>query len=248
MIRTWREQLAYSAELWGRGERFERGPGYCVALSGSGCVDLNAVFCFGEDPEHLRRAAAEAPRDATPRVLMVAGPALGWPQLLVEEGWVCIGSIPAMRLAAGDVRRDPAEASVRRLGRRDLPAARALARAAYGGGDWPAHVALPDDVVGSGRFALWGLEDGGRLVCAVATASAEGAAVGWNLATPPCLQRRGYARRLVLEVCARLADAGEKEILLLASRAGERMYRNVGFEELEHWQQWSRPRWALGRS
>jgi hypothetical protein len=32
-----------------------------------------------------------------------------------------------------------------------------------------------------------------------------------------------------------------------SSYVGLPFYRALGFEELEHWQLWSRPRWVLGR-
>jgi hypothetical protein len=36
--------------------------------------------------------------------------------------------------------------------------------------------------------------------------------------------------------------------LLQSSAAGESLSRSVGYEVVEYWQVWSRPRWVLGRA
>jgi ribosomal protein S18 acetylase RimI-like enzyme len=70
----------------------------------------------------------------------------------------------------------------------------------------------------------------------------------WSMSTPPDQQRRGYGDRLLRAVLSNVVEAGSEEILLYSSPSGERLYRSVGFRVVEYWQQWSRPRWILGRT
>ena len=58
-------------------------------------------------------------------------------------------------------------------------------------------------------------------------------------------QQSGYGRRLLRAVSYRRQQAGPPISLLMASRAGTRLYQEPGRAIFEHWQIWSRPRWAL---
>ena len=86
--------------MWS-GNRFEVEAGGVVALSGSSGVDGNVLYCFGgEARDMLVRRVDESPRRGTPRIVMIAGETLGWVQVLIDDGWVCVGATAAMRLPA----------------------------------------------------------------------------------------------------------------------------------------------------
>jgi len=70
----------------------------------------------------------------------------------------------------------------------------------------------------------------------------------WSMATAPDERRRGYGRDLVQAVLSDAAAQGATECLLHSSGEGEPLYYELGFEQLERWQMWSRPRWVLGRA
>jgi ribosomal protein S18 acetylase RimI-like enzyme len=69
----------------------------------------------------------------------------------------------------------------------------------------------------------------------------------WSVGTSRSDRRHGYAQRLTCSVLSHLRAAGATHAVLLASIPGGPLYRNVGFEVVDDWQMWSRPRWVLGR-
>ena len=82
----------------------------------------------------------------------------------------------------------------------------------------------------------------------VTTVIEDGRVVVWSMATRTESQKRGYGRRLLDSVLVRQSEAGGAGSLLQSSAAGENLYRSVGYEVVEYWQVWSRPRWVLGRA
>jgi GNAT superfamily N-acetyltransferase len=78
----------------------------------------------------------------------------------------------------------------------------------------------------------------------VATVVVDSVLAVWSMATRPDLQRQGYGRRLLSTALAQAASEGVTESLLLATPAGEALFRALGYRVMEHWQQWSRPRWV----
>jgi GNAT superfamily N-acetyltransferase len=247
-IEGWRRQLSASAVVWS-GERFETEPGGCVAFSGAG-AETNIVYCFGGDSrEMLSRRAAEAPKRGTPRVMMISGETLGAVQVLIDDDWVCVGSTPAMRLSADRV--DPTAADdqmVRRLDPDDLAAARQLLSQSFGADADRSALLLPDRVTNGTTGDLWGLHENGELRSITVTSDVGDSTSIWSMSTPPSHQGKGHGRRLLGSVLARKRRSGIENVLLFASRAGTPLYRSMGFEVLEYWQQWSRPRWLLGRT
>jgi len=248
-IETWRFELCNSAVAWS-GNRFESEPGGVVALSGSARAEGNVLYCFGDEGRDLMtRRVAEFPRKGPPRLMMVAGEALGWTQILIDDGWVCVGATPAMRMPTAKV--DPAPAGdrdVRRLNEADMAQARTLFGQAYDADATEAELMLPDAGTSSENVAIWGLDLDGELKSIVVTSDVNDATVIWSMSTPPQHQRRGYGRRLTRTVIARKRETGSENILLFASPVGRALYRSLGFEDLEHWQEWSRPRWVFGRT
>ena len=106
-----------------------------------------------------------------------------------------------------------------------------------------AQTAIPRDVFNTLNQRVWTLSVDGRICSSVTTVVVDSVLVVWSMATRPELQRRQYGRRLLDTVLALAASEGVRESLLLASPAGLPLYRTKGYRVIEHWQQWSRPRW-----
>jgi predicted acetyltransferase len=66
------------------------------------------------------------------------------------------------------------------------------------------------------------------------------------MATLPGNQGHGYGRRLIQVALREQLEKGATGSLLHSSVAGENLYRNLGYEVIEYFQMWSRPRWVLG--
>jgi ribosomal protein S18 acetylase RimI-like enzyme len=246
---TWREVTAQGAAIWSAAGRHATEPGRTVALAAVPSTDWNVIFCFGGDlPGPLYRTVEDMASSRVPIVLLVGGEALGWVQVLADAGLVCVGVAPFMRLPAGDVATGVRDPAVRRLRPDDMSVARRLVAEAYASRPPMGDAALPDAAFHSPAWDLWGLEIDGTLVSVVTTSAVGSASTVWSMSTPPDRQRRGYGDRLLRAVLSNVVEAGSEEILLYSSPSGERLYRSVGFRVVEYWQQWSRPRWILGRT
>ena len=247
-IRRW---IGESTALWAGGGRHEVEAGRWLTLSGARSTDYNVAACHDAGPsgpgDLFERSLADVKEAGAPAVVMAAGVALGAVQVLADAGWVCIGQTPVMHLPGAAVGPDPGDGAVRRIGPAELDAVRAVVAVTFELPPELAALAIPDEAAGgAGPMALWGLEVDGRLVSVAASYRAGPAAVFWSVATPPSEHRRGHGRRLFDSVHARLAADGVEAFVLYASPPGEALYRRLGYEVVEHWQQWSRPRWVLG--
>jgi len=240
----YRAALGHSARLWAGRGRHVVGPDGWTALSGAVSVDFNVVVVYGDDVTTGVSVALEAVAAArVPSVIMLAGAGLGAAQQLVGAGWSAIGATPLMvrREVGGD--DDPAVRRLREGG--DLAQARELIGETFGLAPELTGVALPDEAATDPALGAWGLYEDEALVSCVATVNVDGALAVWSMATPSSLQRRGHGRRLMSAVLAGGAREGASCSLLYASVAGVPFYLSLGFEVVEHWQMWSRPRWVL---
>jgi len=234
--------------LWsGHGEH-EVEPGWWKAMSGARSVDFNMLVCHGTDPELVRRSLDSVGATKNPAVITLAGPGLAGAQILVDAGWVCIGSTPLMVLEhVGDLALD-ADPEVTEAGPADLPGVWDAVGETFQSGPALARVAIPEDVFETTGQSVWTLSVDGAIRSCVATVIVDGALMVWSMATLPGWQHRGYGRRLLTTALARGATRGVTESILQASPAGAPLYRGLGYEVTEHWQMWSRPRWVFGRS
>jgi GNAT superfamily N-acetyltransferase len=243
-----RARFGLSAELWAGNGSVDVRPDGWLALSRADAVDYNVAAAYGSG-ERLEELLGAVSAADVPAVVMVAGPALGEVQRLVDTGWVCIGSRAFMRLALAGGDAVSGASTVRRLGPDELEAVRALVGEVY---DLPREltgVAIPEDAVHDPARTLWGChDDSGALMACLAAVRIEDTLAIWSMATAPAERRRGYGRDLVQAVLADAAARGATECLLHSSGEGEPLYYELGFEELERWQMWSRPRWVLGRA
>jgi GNAT superfamily N-acetyltransferase len=242
-----REVLGHATRLWvGEGtHRVE--DGWWAALSGIRSVDYNVVCWHGAEP-HIAEGLEMVRQAGVPAVQMLAGPALAGAQQLADAEWVCIGTTPVMAL---DLRTLPDwidDPAVRPVGPDGLAEVRSVVGETFDIAPDLARVAVPDLALTDPQVKVWTLEEDGALKTCVATITVDGVLVGWSMATPPRYQRQGLGRRLLTTMLGRVAREGVAWSLCYASSQGEPLYRLLGFEVLEHWQVWSRPRWVLGRA
>jgi GNAT superfamily N-acetyltransferase len=154
-----------------------------------------------------------------------------------------------MRLPSSKIETEWArDTGVRPLVATDLLEARNVFGLAFDADVDQAESMIPDSITNSDHSMAWGLYVDGELRSLVVTSDIEDATVIWSMSTPPRYQHHGYGRRLLTAVMARKRGSGAEDFLLFASAAGAPLYGSLGFDLLEHWQEWSRPRWVFGRS
>ncbi len=251
-IAAWRQHLGASTALWSGAGRHEVTEQRWLTLSGWPSTDFNVILCYGDGRGDwgslLTESLADVKAAKVPSVVMVTGPALGSVQVLIDAKWVCIGEVPLMHLPATAVAPDPHDEAVRLLTGEDLGAARAVVSEAFGLPPDVTELGIPEATTEPGPFTLWGVEIDGRLVSVAASVRVGSSAAFWSVATPPNEHRRGYGQRLFASVHPRLRAEGVEDFLLYASGPGQALYRRLGYSVVENWQQWSYPRWVLGRA
>ncbi len=252
---AWRSDLGSGAALWSSSGHHQVTEGRWVALSGARSVEYNVVCCHGDEgPEAVADSLGLITEAGVPSLLMLAGPALGDAQPLVDAGWVIVGTTPFLvnpslaGTADPAVRPiDPGPPAGSTVGL--MAGMRDVVTDAFALDPLLGDVVIPDDpgaVIEGAR--IWGLWEDGDLRSCVLVAPVRGSVVIWWMATPPDRQRRGYGRRLLSAVLGDAARRGHARSVLLASPAGLGLYRALGYELVEHWQIWSRRRWVLGRA
>lgn len=241
---AWRTAIGTSAVLWAGGGRHVVEPDWWMALSGVPSVDYNLVLCHeGDVASRIAQSIDEVAASGAPALIMAAGRALGAVQRLVDAGWACVGTVPLM---AHELPGGVDDHAVRRLGADEWGVARRLVGRAFHLAPELTEVALPHRVASDRRVAVWGL-GGDELASCVATVTVDRTMVLWSMATPPERQRRGDGGRLVSALMARAGAAGCDAVIMYASATGEPFYESLGYEVVERWQLWSRPRWVLGQ-
>lgn len=243
----WRSLLGRTTVLWAGPDGFREHEAGWIALSGFASVEFNVALCDQASAEAagLRAIVDEVLASGLPTLLLLADTALGDAQPLIDAGWICVGTLPLMVRQMGEAGElDPA---VRALGLDDLQVVRSLVEQAFLHSPELAAAAIPDSAFTTEGQTVWGLLEEGELVSCLASVRVEEANGWWSLATPPRLQGRGYGGRLFRGVLAEEAKAGAQLTLAWCTPAGRRATMSVGFDEVERWQLWSRPRWVLGR-
>jgi GNAT superfamily N-acetyltransferase len=215
-----------------------------LAMSGTHHVDYNLALLHGPTSAQVApRILDEVAAAGVPALVMLAGAGLGAVEVLSEAGWVSTGALPFMGKMHGAAEDDP---DVRLLESDELDGARRLAAAAFGVPEEVGAIVFTDAILERDDCRTWGLFEDGRLMCCALNVHVRDRfCVGWALSTAPEHQRAGYGRRLLWAVSYRRQQTGPPISLLMASRAGTRLYREPGRAVFEHWQIWSRPRWVL---
>jgi GNAT superfamily N-acetyltransferase len=243
-----RSRLGASAALWSVQGDHSVEPGWWKAMSGVRSVEFNMVLCHGSDPALVTSSLELVAESKNPAVIALAGPGLANAQVLVDAGWVCVGTSPFMVLREMGARGFETDPDVTEAGPEDLPGVWNALGETFGLTPALARVAIPENVFETPGQRVWILADDGALRSCVATVRVDSAIAVWSMATPPAWQGHGYGRRLLTNALALATSAGAEESILQASSVGEPLYRALGYEVTEHWQMWSRPRWVFGRS
>ena len=243
-----RSQLGASAALWSAHGDHHVEPGWWKAMGGVRNVDFNSLLCHGADPAFVTRSLESVAESKNPAVITLAGPGLANAQILVDAGWVCIGTSPFMVLRGLGGHGFEADPEVTEAGPDDLPGVWDAVRDAFGLTPVLARVAIPEDVFETPGQRVWTLAVDGIVRSCVATVLVDSALAVWSMATLQIWQGHGYGRRLLTTALAGAAAGGVDESILQASPSGEPLYRALGYDVTEHWQLWSRPRWVFGRS
>lgn len=230
-----------SAESWVLGWDFPSDGGSIVALRWHP-DGPNSVLVSGSNPEYIANVIALLESTKIRAELLVAGAALNNVQVLVDAGWVCIGARPFMRRWC---RSQYGSRSVITMVRElvsvdDLVTARRVVADAFG--------SAPDlPLTSTDHVRVWGVYLDGDIVSCATTVEVGDTVVVWDVATRPKYQRRGYSGAILDAIHERFAmNPGVRQFILLSSHEGFRLYESRGYEVLDWWQAWSRPRWVLG--
>ncbi len=243
-----RRTLGAAGRLWAAPEHHHVADDWWIACSGQLNVNYNVAFCQSSDPAVLIDHCLQPVLDlGRPAIIMLAGAGLASAQQLAEVGWVVVGALPLMLLTQ---RSGPggAGSGVRGLSGQELSLARELLADTYGLDDASALAAVPDSVVERDGMGAWGLFDGPVLASCFTGIVEDGLFVVWSMATRHQCQGLGYGSRLLRTVLDRQFDEGVSGSLLQSSVAGQKLYRDLGYEVVEHWQLWSRPRWVMANA
>lgn len=240
-----RDELGMSAALWADA-RHTVEPDRWVACSHALSVEYNLVVCHGPHASGtVAQSVEEIGAAKVPTLLALAGEALGSAQVAADAGWVCVGDRAFMARPGPGTSIDPA---VRTAAPDDLPAVRAALADTFETSEALAAVALPDPAQWPPDTGVWLLDTGGEIRAVTAAVGVGRGLAIWSTATLPSHQHHGYGRRLLESVLCAGADAGADHSILLSSAVGEPFYHSLGYQVVERWQQWSRPRWVLGQT
>jgi GNAT superfamily N-acetyltransferase len=235
-----------STRLWAAAGQHEVHQEWWLALSGEADVNFNLAFSRSADPAVLTQCCLQPLLDhGKPGMIMLSGAGLATAQLLADANWVNIGARPLMLLESLPSGK-PSSTEVRKLAADELDLARHVIKETFGTDHGSAKIAVPDTAAERDDVTVWGLFAEDRLVASVAIVVEDGLAVIWSMATLPESQGRGYGRRLIEAALRGERENGATGSLLYSSVAGESLYRGLGYEVIEYFQMWSRPRWVLG--
>ena len=140
---------------------------------------------------------------------------------------------------------DAIDPSARRLMLDELPRAHQILADAFDVATPLAQRAIPSVSAEGPAREAWGLFEGEELVSCVGVVVIDHTVAMWSLATPARYRRRGYGRRLMSTVLAAHRREGATTAVHYASPLGVSMYQALGYRIVEHWQVWSRSRWAF---
>jgi len=201
----------------------------------------NSVLVNGSSPEYIANVIALLESAKIRAELLVAGSALSNVQVLVDAGWVCIGARPFMRRWCHSQNGGRSVITMVRelVSADDLATARRVVADAFGSApDLPLTV--------TDHVRVWGVYLDGDIVSCATTVEIGDTVAVWDVATRPKYQRRGYSGAILDAIHERFAaNPSVRQFILLSSPEGFRLYESRGYEVLDWWQAWSRPRWVL---
>jgi len=234
-----------STGFWSSSGRHEVHDEWWLALSGGRNANFNLACCQSASTASFRQNCLDPVMDlGQPSIIMLTGGGLTQVNTLEDLGWIPVGSLPLMLSSSHSWTYEDAS-DVREIRADEIEEARSILQAAFGLDETSALTALPTSILDERDVATWGLFDGRQLIACAIIVKQNGLSVVWSMATRPADQKRGFGRRLLRSV---LFDdrEGVDGSLLSASKAGEGLYRNLGYQEIDSLRLWSRPRWVLG--
>ena len=191
---------------------------------------------LGGDPAELRAAVADL--GERPGLLLVTerdAPAVAG--AAAELGLEDRGTVPLM---AADLDLELATSPTAGVERAGDPGSfaevDALVTAAFGLNNEPGLRRDLDQVPGADAWLL--RDERRRAVSAVVATADPDLLTLWSMATPPSAQRRGHGGRLLRAVLGHYALEGARSACVIATPAGEPLYRSLGFEPAERLQVW----------
>jgi GNAT superfamily N-acetyltransferase len=215
------------------------GPASVLTATGRPSPALNHAFLAGPEAARDLRHAVAALGTLPATVLAPEDVAAALEPVAAELALAPAGSVPFLALELDCALAEAPSAGVERAVDADaMDDAAALVAAAFalrGAG------ALRPDLPDVPGADAWLLRDelGRPLSAMVATVDADLVGV-WSMATPPPLQRRGHAGRLLRAVLGHYALEGATTACLVATPAGAALYRALGFAPAETWRAWKR--------
>lgn len=233
--------------LWAGDAGVRVEPGGWSGFSGESAVEYNLALL--RQPERVEAARDEILRLGHPAILMLAGPALGEAQVLIGSSWVCVGSVTLMSRSLDDLDDVDGGLEARALEPAEWELARAVVSEAFGMPSEMARLALPDAELSRPGRDLWGsFTADGQVAACVGTILIEDAVCLWSVATSPAAQGQGHGAAVVDAALRGATGAGSRLAVVQAAAGAVGFYATRGFATAETWQQWSRPRWVLGRA
>jgi GNAT superfamily N-acetyltransferase len=238
--------LGSSTRVWAAADKYEVHPEWWIALTGESNASMNLACCQSSDATILRGNCLEPILNlGKPGMIMLGGAGLGAAQTLIDEGWANVGALPLMLLTTPPAERT-VSTDVRPISIDDLTSAREILVDTFSLSASTVGTVLPDSLTGRHDIEVWGLFEADRMISTVTNVREDDVAVVWMMATRRESQGQGHGRRLLEVVLHEQFKNGVVGSLLHSSKAGERLYRGVGYQDVEYLQLWSRPRWVLG--
>lgn len=238
-----RDELGASAALWAPADHRVEADRWS-AISGAHDIGYNLVVCHGSASRDVVADSIEAiATSKVPTLLALAGEASNSSQVADDAGWIRVGDRAFMARSNIPAPVDPA---AHRATPEELPAVRQVLATTFETELDMAAVALPDPRWWPPGSEVWLIEEAGRPAAVTAAVRVGSGVAIWSTATLPDCQQRGYGRRLHQSVLAAALNSGADHSVLLSSQVGEPFYRSLGYQVVERWQQWSRPRWVGG--
>lgn len=230
--------------LWAGEEGITVEAGGWSAFSGEAAVDYN--LALRRRPDGVVEARDEILRLDRPAILMLAGAALGEAQMLVSSTWACIGAVSLMSRPLEGLGEG---GDARILAPEEWDLARGVVSAGFDIPHALARLGLPDSGLSLPGRSVWGVFAGdGSVAACVATILVDDSVCLWSVATDPAVRGQGYGATVVEAALRGAAEAGARRAVVQAAAGAEDFYAARGFATVESWQQWSRPRWVLGRA
>jgi len=217
------------------------GENYFCNISGFDFSSFNVAIIYNSDPLILEEAIAPLYEANLPHSVGLGGAGLAHAEVLKAKGYVSKGAAPIMAYAL-DSTRDSFNLRIGLHVRRvetssDLEIAISLLCETF---DLPQDLCrnLVTPSLGVDEAFRYLLYDQDVPVCTILFAR-NGKLLGcFDVATPPAHQRKGYGEELMRWAFATHADEGDELVVLIASKAGQPLYRRLGFQFLEFLQSW----------